>query len=508
MALQTATLRVLRQEIIELLYGDRDIVVSTTTSASAGLTDLIDSMLAPASTNESFRGVWIYVSTQPAKVDSGKNINEGGTFSATDTTLTVEVSHGITANQAIQVDDEVMLVTVAGATDLTVTRAIQGTTAATHADGSDVYTIGPAVGEMTRCTNVDFTSTNSTLTIAPGLSCRLVSGQEYEVHYDLSPKRLLEIINRQLGTMTHTVDVPATLVTDGTMRASGVTDWTASSATLTKDTTYSLHGAQALKIVATGANGQAQSASMYIKGGTSVLVSVDVYITSGDAVKVWLIDVTNSNATIDTGISSTTGWVTIYFTALVPATCEEVKLYLEAPTSGDIIYVDTAIVWPADKLDIDVPGTIEFGTDVELLGYFPRGRGLSETTDDNVYVVSGKPLEFYSHYDTDLTDANILPHQLRLKAESVTKPLWMRARIDYAALSADTDTTVAYKDIVVYNSLAEALDRMALTAERDERHDLALRLSGRAIEARDEVAGEMKLRMPELKGLVQGTFRN
>jgi hypothetical protein len=498
----------LRQEIIELLYGDRDIIVSTTTSKSDGLTDLIDNILAPASDDEVFRGAWIYVGDQPTKADVGKNVNNSGVIAIGDTSFDMEASHGIVVNDAIQIVDEIMLVTNVSTNTLTVTRAIQGTTAIEHADGLDVYIIGPAVGELTKCINVDFTGTTSALTIAPGLSCRLVSGQEYEVHYDFSPKRLLEALNRQLGTMTHIVDIPNTLVTDGDIRASGVTDWTASSATLTKDTTKSLRGAQSLKIEATGANGQAQSASMDVKGDTPVLVSVDVFITAGDGVKILLIDVTNANAEIDTAESEATGWVTLYFMAKTPITCEQVALWLEAPDSGDIVYVDNVIVWPMDKFDIDLPGTIEYATEVEQIGYFPRGRGLSESTDDNAYKISGKPFEFFARYDTDLTDANLVPHQLRLQVKSVTKPLWLRARIDYDALSADTGNTVAHRDIVVYLTLAEILDRMALTAERDEKPDLATRLSVRAEEARREIEGELRLRMPEVKGEVHGTFRN
>ena len=43
--------------------------------------------------------------------------------------------------QTIMIGDEQMLVTGISANDLTVTRALNGTTAAAHADNSDVYTL-------------------------------------------------------------------------------------------------------------------------------------------------------------------------------------------------------------------------------------------------------------------------------------------------------------------------------------------------------------------------------
>jgi hypothetical protein len=63
-------------------------------------------------------------------------INEGGAFTASDVTLTVAASTGITDNDVIRVGAELMLVTdVPSANNFTVTRGHLGTTAAIHADG-------------------------------------------------------------------------------------------------------------------------------------------------------------------------------------------------------------------------------------------------------------------------------------------------------------------------------------------------------------------------------------
>jgi hypothetical protein len=68
-------------------------------------------------------------------------INEGGTFTDSDTTLTVTSGTGIANNDFILIDEEILKVTNVATNDLTVTRAQNGTTAATHADGATVFLI-------------------------------------------------------------------------------------------------------------------------------------------------------------------------------------------------------------------------------------------------------------------------------------------------------------------------------------------------------------------------------
>ena len=90
---------------------------------------------------------------------SEATINEGGTFSNSDTTLTVSAGHGIVASDFILVDNEIMKVTNVSTNDLTVVRAHAGTgadsnvntaghgggnaatDAATHANGATVTLI-------------------------------------------------------------------------------------------------------------------------------------------------------------------------------------------------------------------------------------------------------------------------------------------------------------------------------------------------------------------------------
>ena len=68
-------------------------------------------------------------------------INEGATFSNSDTTLTVTSGTGIVANDFILIDNEILKVTAVSTNDLTVTRGQSGTSAASHTDGTVVTLI-------------------------------------------------------------------------------------------------------------------------------------------------------------------------------------------------------------------------------------------------------------------------------------------------------------------------------------------------------------------------------
>jgi len=497
-------------------------VISTTTSestaGSTARTTLIDTALSPAAESEDFRRVYLYISTQPTAVDSTADMNDAGGISAADTSVTVTdgtllaIGDGIKFGATVgTLDAEVMLITNIVGNVLTITRAIQGTTAATHADALGVWTIGPAVGEVVRVTNVSFAGTTSQLTFLPSLSCRLRSGQEYELHYDFHPSKIHELLDEYLDIAVHLISVPVTLVTDGDMEATGVTDWTASVATLTKDTTTTKHGKQSLKVVATAANGQARSTAFAVRPNTTVLVSALVYVTSSDAAKLTLLGSATSGGTytsIDTATSAASGWVRFYFLADT-STYEWLKVYLESQANADETYWDYVVVWPIDRFDVQVlPSVFEYGQDLDMVGYYPVGRALSSTGDRNAYEESGKELTFYCHYSTDLEDMSVNAHQVNfLGIAKVDQALWLRGYKDYDVFASDSDTTKAHKELVVQHVLADLLDAAALRAEDVEKHDLAARLTARANLAREEISGLSGIFGPTPRGVIQGAFR-
>lgn len=77
-------------------------------------------------------------------VDSTAVIDEGATFSATDTTLTVDDGTQFTDDDYIKIEGEILKITNIATHNLTVVRAQYGTTAATHADATVIYLISVA----------------------------------------------------------------------------------------------------------------------------------------------------------------------------------------------------------------------------------------------------------------------------------------------------------------------------------------------------------------------------
>ena len=80
-------------------------------------------------------GTWGY---RDLTEDSGADINEGATFSATDTTLTVTDGSKFAVGETILIETEQLYITAVSTNDLTVTRGVNGSTAASHADSTDI----------------------------------------------------------------------------------------------------------------------------------------------------------------------------------------------------------------------------------------------------------------------------------------------------------------------------------------------------------------------------------
>jgi hypothetical protein len=93
-------------------------------------------------------GRWGYLEY---KEDSASNINDAGGISGTDLIVTVTSGADFAMGQTILVESEQMLVTNIAANNLTITRGLNGTTAAAHADALDVFILRwpPAVERAT-----------------------------------------------------------------------------------------------------------------------------------------------------------------------------------------------------------------------------------------------------------------------------------------------------------------------------------------------------------------------
>ena len=95
-----------------------------------------------------------------ADTDISTTINEGGTLTAADTTITLASVTGFAAYGAVIIDKEIIQYTAIDGNNLTgCTRGYAGSTATTHADGYTVYQCDPAVHQKQKI--VDFVKTGS-----------------------------------------------------------------------------------------------------------------------------------------------------------------------------------------------------------------------------------------------------------------------------------------------------------------------------------------------------------
>ena len=493
---------------------------SSCTSDSDSRTVLNDESLAPAAESEDFVGDYIYVRSQPTKVDSTRTVNESP-FAAADTTLTVSSSTGILVGDGIQIEDEICRVTtVTDGTTLEVVRGIQGTTDASHATGTAIFIIGPAIGEIVRVTNVDFSGTTSQLTIGIALSASLVDTQEYERHRKVRPNIINDKLDVTLGLLRENVILPVTIVPDGNMETSGVGNWTAAGTggtpTLAKDTSTPnvRHGRQSLSITNDGSTtlGYAKSDSMYLPRGTVCIVAADAYITAGDLARITFYDVTNS-AVIGTAMESDeSGWVHFENLFTVPATCEEVQVWLEAQAVSDVIYWDYATVWPVLDKGIDLPGYLEFLFDIESLFFYPVGMGLTGSTNVNAYRINEGVPQFYAHSQKELDDTGVGASRFYVPSRIPTNALWIKGRKPYDAFSGatdalkDVDTTQANRYVVANMTAASILDDLALDATEAEKENLSNQLKEKALLLRLEIQHILANMTPPKRKVITTSF--
>jgi len=139
-------------------------------------------------------------------------INEGGTFSDSDTTLTVTSGTGISNNDFILIDEEILKVTNVSTNDLTVTRAQNGTEASTHANGATVFLI---VGNASSAD--DFVGWGSAASVTvPGAQIRTWSHDNFGEDLIINARdSSLFYWDKTLGTSARAIELSATSTFSG-----------------------------------------------------------------------------------------------------------------------------------------------------------------------------------------------------------------------------------------------------------------------------------------------------
>lgn len=339
----------------------------------------------------------------------------------------------------------------------------------------------PAVGEVSRVTNTEFSGSSSYIIVAPAFSAAPDSGSaEAELHYLFHPTVVEDRIDMIMENLKRPILVPLSLITDGDIAASG---FSATNASLADEATVGLWGRNSLRVTATSDGGYgATNPAISLPPNTEVLVAAIVNgagaATYGSTVT--FRDNTNS-ADIGTLKTSYGGWTQLQNTFTLPSTCESVSLRLGIDVSGTLGYYNTAIILPVNHKLFEYPTALEYHEDLSAVYELPPGTDITVGTSIHAYRADENTLipvpgVRFIRDDTALDHYKIvLPDNYTIR-----NPLFVKGRVDFALLSNDTTTTTAPKDIVTDLVYASLLDDMAQLYEEDGDQARALLATTRA----------------------------
>lgn len=216
-----------------------------------------------------------------------------------------------------------------------------GAAAAPEGESSPITTYAPSTG---------------TTTVNPAITA-VASGDGYELWKNPNPKDVLDMLD---SVLTDDVYMPCwTVLTecpDGDMEQTHTSDWTATDSTLSKVTTFgdALSGKRSLRVLATAANGYADSNQLRVRSGSIYHVSALGYGGADTDCKLVVYDGDNA-AEIDSVTHSNPTVARLALTITVPSGCSSMYVRLVTVTNGESSYWDEVCVYPVDATDIKLP---------------------------------------------------------------------------------------------------------------------------------------------------------
>ena len=134
------------------------------------------------------------------------------TFSASDTTLTVESATDFDVNDVLLIDAELLVVGAVSGNDITVTRGQLSTSAASHSAGSQITLIEPAATSTTINEGATFTAADTTLTVTSQTA--LAGGTNSYVRIDDEILRITAVAGNDLTVERGVLGTTAAAHTD------------------------------------------------------------------------------------------------------------------------------------------------------------------------------------------------------------------------------------------------------------------------------------------------------
>jgi len=264
---------------------------------------------------------------------------------------------------------------------------------------------------------------------------------------------------------------------DWDMEAAGIGSWTASGGpTVTKATgaANSVFGSQSLRVANTLAGGYAQSVTINVPSGYSMIVTAIGRSNSGTGTLV-VRDITNgadislANTALQINSVNQKDWTVVTAQFVVPSTCTQIAIRLTGAEATADIYWDCVQVLLQNRNEYDLPTWVSETWRNLAIGYRPISTQLPVRNIFSGFVETGS--DVYS----EIPGAH--PIVARLDA-SPGLGLWtVQGLRSYSALSADTDSVTIDDEWIETMTIAEFYDLLANTGPAD----------GRATYAKDAV---------------------
>ena len=303
-------------------------------------------------------------------------------------------------------------------------------------------------GETSRITEGGYAGGTGTLTISPAIT-GFANTDKYII-CDWPFQVLKNAINNVQASIFLEAFFPLSLHVMGNdandMEPSTIaTDYSSTNATLATEATLVFNGAQSLKITATSAAGYANTGNIGVSDSQNLYAAMMMYVTSGDSATFRVVNVTNSNATIEDATTDEPSWVELVYPFSVPTDCEQIDFRFIADASGDVIYGEDFQVWSSGRRVYPLPSWITRPEQLLDVRAFPQGVG--GPASDNDYIANETRSQPLSYGFESVDRRGNLPLHIWVDAGSARPFIYaLRPLVE---LSADTSTSVAEQDFVV-----------------------------------------------------------
>lgn len=211
-----------------------------------------------------------------------------------------------------------------------------------------------------------------------------VATDAYRLTY-IDPRVLMNAINDGLYDCVVPYMGLISLVADPDMENSGVTDWTNTNSTLTKQTGAAnvFSGVQSLRAVNSALNGQAAAAAFNAYPNTEYIVSA---IVRGANFTPVLLALDAASATIDsvTGSAFTNDWQVLWMTVTTPnsAAGRSIQIVLRGSEANATLEWDCVFVLPSGANRLAMPSWLEHQSDIQnIIEADYRGSGITGVSD-------------------------------------------------------------------------------------------------------------------------------